>query len=61
MKKIFVLKIIVELVESQEYLFIQSENWKRLGDKTVTLFPSARDNVEGSKFCRIAVRQFCVG
>ena len=61
MKKNFVFKIIVELVESQEYLFIQSENWKCLGDTTVTLLPSAGDNVEGSKFCRIAIRQFCVG
>ena len=58
MKKNFFL-IIVELLESQEYLLIQSENWKCLGDMPGTLFPSAGDNVEGSKFCKMAIPFLC--
>ena len=49
----------MELVESQEYLLVQSENWKRLGDTPGTLFPSVGDNVEGSKFCKMAIPFLC--
>ena len=38
---------------------IQSENWKCLGDMPGTLFPSAGDNVEGSKFCKMAIPFWC--